>query len=207
MTSLSLRVDAMKRRSRAGGEAAKARAREPLKTKRRAVSKNASSSAPLQDAEVARLTRELIEAREQQIAASKVLQLISASSGDLQPVFDEILQNATRICEANFGVLLLYDGKNFRLPATHNAPPEFVEFRRRHPIIRSSGVLQHVISTKQLLHISDCHDDASHRLGGTDFVQFVKLCSVRTLLYCANASRKRAYRLCGYLSSGGAPLL
>ena len=172
----------MKRRSKAGGKASKARGREALKTKRRDVPKTASSSGPVQDAEVARLTRELDEALEQQIATSKVLQLISASSGHLQPVFDEILQNATRICEANFGVLLLYDGKNFRLPATYNAPPEFVEFRRRHPIVRSSGVLQHIISTKQLLHISDCHDDASHRLGGTDFVQFVKLCSVRTLL-------------------------
>jgi class 3 adenylate cyclase/putative methionine-R-sulfoxide reductase with GAF domain len=172
----------MKRRSRAGGETIKGRRRKTPEPKRRNASANASSSKLTKDAEIARLSRELDKALEQQIATSKVLQLISASSGDLQPIFDEILQNATRICEANFGVLLLFDGKNFRVPATHNAPPEFVEFRRRHPIIRSSGVLQHVISTKQLLHISDCRDDASHRLGSTDFIQFVKLCSVRTLL-------------------------
>ena len=95
----------MKRRSRAGGKASKARGREALKTKRRdapmAVSRSTSSNA-VKDAEVARLTRELNEALEQQTATSEVLHLMSGSQGDLARVFDTILANATRLCRGQF---------------------------------------------------------------------------------------------------------
>jgi len=74
-----------------------------------------SSSAPSQDAEVARLTRELNEAREQQTATSDVLKVISISHGDLQQVFATMLEKAVRICDAKFGNIYRWDGDALHL--------------------------------------------------------------------------------------------
>ena len=135
-----------------------------------------------QDTEVARLTRERDEALGQQAATADVLRIISSSPGNLDTVLETILANATRLCEAKFGVLLLYEGAQFRVAAAHNPPPAFAELRRRQPEIRSSGVLARVAVTKQLLHIADCTEDPSYKRGDDDFVAFVDLCGVRTLL-------------------------
>ena len=175
----------MKRRSRAGGKPAKVRRRPALKPKGRSAPKAIPrrGSAPAgQDTEVARLTRERDEALAQQAATADVLQTISSSPGNLDTVLETILANATRLCEANFGVLLLYERAQFRVAAAHNPPPAFAELRRRQPEIRSSGVLARVAVTKQLLHIADCTEDPSYKRGDGDFVAFVDLCGVRTLL-------------------------
>jgi GAF domain-containing protein len=132
--------------------------------------------------ENARLLNELRQSLEQQTATSEVLRVISSSPGDLQPVFTSILANATRICEANFGVLVLYENSVFHVAATHNAPPAFVELRRHQPTIRASGALGRVVAGKRLVHISDCLDDASYKRGDADFVRFVDLCRVRSLI-------------------------
>ncbi len=89
----------------------------------KAPSPRGSSSA--RETEVARLTRELSEAKEQQTAAAEVLSVISSSRGELEAVFNAILRNAARICQAKFGTLNLYDGKHFRTVALHNAPKLF----------------------------------------------------------------------------------
>jgi hypothetical protein len=80
--------------------------------------------------------RELSEALERQAATDEVLRVISSSPGDLQPVFETILADATRLCEAKFGSLLLYDDRGFRVVALHDAPPAYVELRQREPFIR-----------------------------------------------------------------------
>ena len=182
---LRARVAAMKRRSRAGSKPAKARRRRAVKPEgrsaRKAMPRRGSVPAG-QETEVARLTRERDEALGQQAATADVLRIISSSPGNLDSVLETILANATRLCEANFGVLLLYEGAQFRVAAAHNPPPAFAELRRRQPEIRSSGVLARVAVTKQLLHIADCTEDASYKQGDDDFVAFVELCGVRTLL-------------------------
>src|SRR5690242_1680127 len=72
--------------------------------------------------EVQARTVELSEALEQQTATSEVLEVISSSPGELEPVFQKMLENATRVCDANFGIMALYDGDSFRTVALYNVP-------------------------------------------------------------------------------------
>jgi PAS domain S-box-containing protein len=107
--------------------------------------------------EVQARSRELAESLEQQTATSEVLGVISSSPGELEPVFQAMLENATRICEANFGVLFRVEGDAFRTVAMHNVPPEFAEERRREPLFRPSpGVmLGRMAATKQSVQVAD----------------------------------------------------
>src|SRR5258708_8858060 len=85
--------------------------------------------------ENATLRRELAEALERQTATSEVLKVISGSPGDLEPGFKEMLENATRICEAHFGNPWLCEGDAFRLGALYGARAVFAEARWRGPVI------------------------------------------------------------------------
>jgi hypothetical protein len=107
----------MKRRSTVSGKPAQLRGPKASKSKRVSRPREASrstSSAVDNEGEVARLTRELDEAREQQTATSEVLRIISSSPGELQPVFDAILNNAVRICAAQNATLWLFGDGRFR---------------------------------------------------------------------------------------------
>ena len=81
--------------------------------------------------ELRQRTGDLSEALDRQTATSEVLKVISSSSGQLGPVFESMLANATRICEAAFGSMLLVEGDALRRVALHNAPPLFVEFNTK----------------------------------------------------------------------------
>src|SRR5262249_40892246 len=102
--------------------------------------------------EVQARTRELTESLEQQTATSEALGVISSAPGELEPVFQTMLANAVRICEASFGNLLLYDGDAFRHVALHNAPQAWAAEQQRDPIAPRSSArfLYGVADTKQI---------------------------------------------------------
>ena len=160
---------AMRRRSTASSKRANARSRkaETLKAVR-----HSSSSASGQETQVARLTRERDEALLRETANSEILRLISRSPGDLESVFRSILENATRICNANFGTLFRFDGENFYPVAQFNTPAALLEaLTRRGPFKPTPGIpLDHVMRTKQLAHSADMAAEPtpglSTKLGG-----------------------------------------
>ena len=103
------------------------------------------------------LEMKLAEALEQQTATSEVLQVISSSPGELEPVFQAMLANATRICDAKFGMLLRYDGDAFHPAATLNLPPALADFLRlRGPWRPEPGTsLYRLLQTKEASHTID----------------------------------------------------
>jgi two-component system NtrC family sensor kinase len=150
----------MRRRTKAGGKPAKARCRKPATPERRHAPKAAPrrrSSAAGSETEVARLTRELRDALEQQTATSQVLSVISSSPGALEPVFQAMLDNAVRICEAKFGVMFRFDGDVYDSIATLNLPPAVEEFLRhrgrRKPTLGSD--LDKLLSSKAVIQTPD----------------------------------------------------
>jgi two-component system NtrC family sensor kinase len=108
-----------------------------------------------------RLLNELRESLQQQTATSEVLSIISSSPGELEPVFQAILENATRICEAKLGTLVLCEGDGFRHVAGQGLPPAYVELRQREPIIRSgaNAPLRRLAKTKQPVHVLDLMEE------------------------------------------------
>src|SRR5262249_8234374 len=126
----------------------------------------------------------LSESLEQQTATSEVLRVISSSPGELEPVFNAMLQNATRICEAKFGDLYLCDGNGFRMVATHNAPPAYVEARTRDPLLRPppDSPLGRAAVSKQAVHIADIQTIPSYIQGHPFVVAGVELARYRTVL-------------------------
>src|SRR6516162_4743295 len=134
--------------------------------------------------ELRQRTNDLSESLGQQTATSEVLQVISRSPGELEPVFQTMLENAVRICDAKFGNLLLYDGNAFRFVALHGAPTAWDELRRREPVIRhgQDSPLGRLIATKQPQHIADLRQDQAYvdRVPAT--VALVELAGARTLV-------------------------
>ncbi len=135
--------------------------------------------------ELRQRTDDLTESLEQQTATSEVLQVISTSPGELKPVFESMLANATRICEAPFGNLFLCEGDDFRCVAVHSKE-SYVEYYRRDPVIAgpdTAGIpLDRVRQSKQVLHIVDMRQDASYLAGNKRIVTLVEVAGARTFL-------------------------
>src|SRR5215475_8240403 len=129
-------------------------------------------------------TRELAEAREQQIATSEMLRVISNLPGKLEPVFQSMLENATRLCEAKFGTLYLREGQAFRLVGQHNAPAAYVEERRRNPLLLrpiAGSALGRVVATKQPAQIADVQAEPVYHTDPAR-ADYLKLTGARTLI-------------------------
>src|SRR5262245_25434882 len=118
----------------------------------------AQDSASDLERRLARAERELSEAREQQAATAEVLQIISSSPGELQAVFQAILANATRLCEANHGILWLCEGDQFRTGAFYGAlPPAYTERWRPGTLVRLDPEVPsaRAIKTQQPVQVAD----------------------------------------------------
>jgi signal transduction histidine kinase/putative methionine-R-sulfoxide reductase with GAF domain len=131
--------------------------------------------------EVQARTRELSKSLEQQTATSEVLRVISSSPGELKPVFETMLANATRLCGAKFGTLNLYDGDVFRNAAVYNVPSAFAAIQhvpvRPHP---RSGHAE-VVRTKRAVQVEDARTMAAYLEGDPRVVASVDLGGARTM--------------------------
>jgi GAF domain-containing protein/anti-sigma regulatory factor (Ser/Thr protein kinase) len=132
--------------------------------------------------ELRQRTDDLTESLEQQTATSEVLKVISSSPGELEPVFNAMLENATRLCAAKFGTLYLREGDAFRAIAMHNVPPALAEVRRRDPLAAPGGTLSRLVNTKKIVHVPDTTADPAYIDRHPWFVMTVELGGFRALL-------------------------
>ena len=177
----------MRRRNKTGGKAAKTQRRKTLSRRNAPKSaRNRRSSAARQETEVARLTRELHESREQQAATSEVLGVISSSPGELGPVFEAILENATRICGGRLANLFLYSKHEhaFRLAAQRNAPAAYAERWAKNPVLRIGenprNPLARLAKTKRVVAIPDLTVEPGYINREPRFVALVEAAGART---------------------------
>ena len=148
--------------------------------------------------ELRQRTDDLAELLEQQTATSDVLQVISSSPGDLEPVFQTVLQNATRLCEAKFGNLLLADDAGFRIAANHGAPDGYRALLQKDPLVlprkRGNGKstagagefpdvpLARLVTTRQLVHIADITNEPAYLAGFGPLVELADVAGARSVL-------------------------
>ena len=130
-----------------------------------------------------RLLNELRESLQQQTATADVLRTISASPGELEPVFKAMLENAVRLCGAKFGMLYLSEGDGFRTVATHDVPGPFAEKRAREPLfsVPAGSPMGRVKRTQQVAHLADITTERGYVEGDRPLRDLAELGGARTL--------------------------
>jgi two-component system, NtrC family, sensor kinase len=156
-------VEAMKRRSRAGGEPAKTRRRKRVTLEHRKTPKAArrrTATAGGLETEVARLTHELNEAREQQRATAEVLSAISRSNFELQPILQSVVDTASQLCRADASVIFRLEGGVYRFAAGYSLDPAYLEHERRTPISPGPGtIVGRAAMSREVVQIEDAWTD------------------------------------------------
>jgi GAF domain-containing protein len=172
-------VEAMKP-SRAGGKPANARPKKALKRKGRNAPKALShrGAAPARKTEIARLTRELNEAQEQQAATTNLLNVISQSAFSLHIVLDSLVQSAARLCEADMASLVHPEGSAYRFLASYGYPQELIEFMETHPVHLGRGtVTGRTVIERKPVQVPDVFADPEFT-----FREGAKIGGLRTML-------------------------
>ena len=129
-------------------------------------------------------TRDLSESLEQQTATSEVLRVISSSPGELEPVFEAMLENATRLCEARFGEMFLLSGDSFRSVALHGVPASLAEFRATNPPLQPQShiPIARAVRNRLVEHVTDVRLEQGYGEGYSPIVALADLGGARTLL-------------------------
>jgi two-component system NtrC family sensor kinase len=168
--------------------------RKPTKTQHASTTKSKRNNAPAEalsasstitdlQEQVSALTRELAEAREERAAIAEVLRVISTSPSELEPVFQAMLENATKLCEAEFGLMHRYGGDAFHITAMQGMPPDYAAVVRREAIRPGpETVLARMTRTKQVAQIEDVRAERGYVERDPMFVAAVECGGVRTIL-------------------------
>src|SRR6516162_4170532 len=169
----------MRRRSGASSKLANARSRKAKAVK---GARHSSSSGAGQDTEVARLRRERDEALEQLSATSEVLKVISASAGELDPVFGAMLDNATRICEATSGFLFRAENDGFRIAASLHQRADIADMKQRTFKFPRPTPIGRAVRARQIVHVPNLSEDPAYLEREPLAVWAVEQAHVRTVL-------------------------
>jgi GAF domain-containing protein len=134
--------------------------------------------------ELRQRTEDLAESLEQQTATSEVLKIISTSTGELEPIFRTMLENATNLCGAQFGSMYLRRGEELEIVATHNTPPDFAKERKHAPYRFDGGITptSEMVRTKSVVHVTDLTLHESYLSRDPRAVAGVELGGVRSLI-------------------------
>ena len=169
----------MRRRSRVGPERAKSRRRKTKTQKRRGLRNPSAADHKTQSAQ---LSRERDEALEREKAAAEVLRVISSSPGEQEPVFQAMLANAMRICEANFGIMFEFGGGAFRGLSWLGISPEFANFIRQPRVWGPETGLGQLARTKKTVHVSNTRSARAFAEKDPGRISAVEIGGVRTFI-------------------------